>query len=138
MPLIPKFNPFTRKIEYIQSTPAVATGGFVAGEALDGYRAVMLNSVGHAVYADSGDLSHAGRAIGVTAKAAALGGDVTIRLMGEIIEPAWAWDILKSVFLGPNGTLVQVPPISGFVQIIGRPITAQSLFINPKPHVTLV
>ena len=108
-----------------------------AGQTLGGHRAVLLDSAGCAIYADSSDASHAGRFFGITANAAVVDDFVTVHVIGEMIESAWVWDISRPVFLGTNGQLTQVPPTAGFVQVIGQPITVQSLFLNPNPSITL-
>lgn len=123
----------------IPGIPGGAAFQFVvlAGQTLGGHRCVMLNTGGDAVYADSSDVGHAGRLFGVTGNAANIGDPVTVHTFGEMTESTWAWDVTKHVFLGTNGQLTQVPPTSGFLQVIGQPITAQSLFINPQTAVTL-
>jgi len=109
-----------------------------AGQILGGQRAVLLDGAGCAVYADSSDTSHTGRLLGITAHAAVAGELVTVHVIGEILESSWAWNLARSVFLGTHGQLTQVQPTTGFVQIIGQPITAQSLFINPKHPIILL
>ncbi|MBF0402101.1 MAG: hypothetical protein HQL90_15220 [Magnetococcales bacterium] len=108
-----------------------------AGQVLGSHRAVLLDSTGHAVYADSSDVRHAGRLCGITAHAAVVDEFVTVHLVGEMIDSSWVWDLSRPVFLGTNGQLTQVPPNTGFMQVIGQPITAQSLFLHPKPSITL-
>ncbi|MBF0161606.1 MAG: hypothetical protein HQL88_04885 [Magnetococcales bacterium] len=108
-----------------------------AGQILGGHRAILLDSAGRAVYADSSHVSHAGRLFGITAHAAVADEFVTVHVIGEMLESSWVWDISRPVFLGTNGQLTQVPPSTGFVQVVGQPITAQSLFLNPKPSITL-
>ncbi|MEO5341106.1 MAG: hypothetical protein H7837_11430 [Magnetococcus sp. MYC-9] len=108
-----------------------------AGQALESHRAVLLDSAGCAVYADSRDVSHAGRLLGVTTHAATADGLVTVHVIGEMLESSWSWEITRPVFLGPNGQLTQVPPSTGFMQVIGQPVTAHALFLNPKISITL-
>lgn len=109
-----------------------------SGAVLGAHRAVILNSLGSAIYADSSDSSHVGRVIGMTMEAVTvIGENIRICQLGEVVEPTWYWDIAKSVFFGTNGQLTQVPPSIGFMQVIGQPITAQSMFLNPQPSITL-
>ena len=108
-----------------------------AGQTLGGHRAILLDNAGCAIYADSSDASHAGRLFGLTAHAALVDDFVTVHVIGEMLESTWFWEISRPVFLGTIGQLTQVPPSTGFVQVIGQPITVQSLFLNPNPSITL-
>jgi hypothetical protein len=108
-----------------------------AGVSLGGHRAVVLNSSGEAIYADSSILTHRDKVLGVTTGAASATADATIRTYGELVEPSWTWTLDEPVFLGLTGLLTQTVPTSGFVQRIGFPLTATSLFIDVDDAVTL-
>lgn len=108
-----------------------------AGASLSGHRAVVLNNDGEAIYADSSTISHRDKVLGITTGAASAAAPVTIQTYGELVEPSWAWTLDEPVFLGLTGLLTQTVPVSGFVQRIGFPLTATSLFIDVDDAVTL-
>ena len=102
----------------------------VAGTDLLASHAVQLDSNGHAVYADSSDLSTIGHLFGVTMTSVSSGQKVMIRIGGEMIDSSWTWNTGGSVFLGTNGVLTQTIPTTGYSQVIGKPLSATSLFLN--------
>lgn len=108
-----------------------------AGVALGGHRAVVLDATEHAIYADSSDLTHRDKVLGITTGAVVLGDIVTIQTYGEITEPSWAWIPDTPVFLGLTGLLTQTPPSVGFSQRIGFPTAATKLFVDIDSAVTL-
>lgn len=107
----------------------------IAGEVLGGHRVVTLTGTPQAVYADASNAQHFGRLVGITTHAALAGESVAVQVVGKMTEPLWSWDLSRPVFLGATGQLTQTPPVTGFVLVVGMPITAQSLFINPQPPV---
>ena len=67
-----------------------------------------------------------------TTGAASMGTSVTIQTDGPMIEPSWAWDVDKLVWLGLNGYLTQIPPTAGYLVQIGIPSSATVLIIQPQ------
>ena len=112
---------------------------FTAAEDLGGHRLVVLDSSGQAAYADQTNLYHAGRVLGLTTGSAVSGAVATIQTFGEISESSWNWNpVLARVFLSTNGLLTQTPPTSGFLCVVGFPISATRLFIDVQPPVQLL
>ena len=110
----------------------------IAGQALGGHRAIVLDATGAAFYADCAVPGHFGRLAGVTQGAAITGDSVTVIGSGVMTEPSWAWTADAPVFLGSAGLLTQTVPVTGFLQIIGIALSATTLFINPRePLATL-
>lgn len=101
---------------------------YEAGETLGGHRIVEINN-GKAYYADNSDVIF-GRKLGMTKNAAALGSLVRILFFGNTSEASWDFDLSKSIFLGENGLITQVKPESGYMVIVGKPVTNNRLFIN--------
>ena len=101
---------------------------YPAGAALSGHRMVVLEA-GLAIYADKDTPAHAGKVLGMTTGAAALGELATIQTGGELTEPSWAWTLDQPIFVGVTGTLTQTPPATGFVLTVGFPITATKIFL---------
>ena len=120
--------------------PSVDGGGgglaaYVAATALGGHRAVILDTAGHAAYADNADLTHLRRVIGITTGAADQGSAVTVVGNGTVNEPSWNWNVNLPVYLGSNGLLTQtVPTAPGakFLTVVGFPISNTSLFVNVR------
>lgn len=112
-------------------------GAVIAGEALGGHRAVVLDASGHAFYASSSNAAHAGRLAGITTGAAEVGSAVVLVSAGLLVEPSWSWTPGQPVFLGTGGMLTQTQPLEGFVQIIGMPSSPTSLFIHIRELIAL-
>lgn len=110
---------------------------YPAGAALGGHRMAVLNDAGQAIYADKDIPAHAGKVLGMTTGAVALGDLATIQTGGELTEPSWAWTLDTPVWLGSNGLLTQATPTTGFSLIVGFPITATKLFINLREPIFL-
>lgn len=123
-----------------QGPPGPAGGAsqtYIAGMALGGQRAVVLNSAGEAVYADNTDLSHADKVLGITTGAASIGNPVTVQTLGPLTEPSWTWALDQEVFLSTVGLLTQTPPSSGFLEGMGFPLATDTLQVRIKPPVRL-
>lgn len=110
---------------------------YVAGENLGGHRMVVLNDSQQAVYASNDNPAHAVKVLGMTTGAANIGDLSTIQTGGEITEPSWDWVLNTPVCLSTNGLLTQTQPLTGFIQIIGFPITTTKIFINLREPITL-
>jgi len=102
----------------------------VAGEILGGNRGVTIGSNGKAYYADNTIVAHANKVLGVTKGSAILDANVDIQTYGVMVEPSWNWDLAKMIFIGPNGTLVQDMPASGFALVVGWPLSTTSMMID--------
>ncbi len=100
-----------------------------AGVSLGGHRAVVLNAAEEAIYADNTTLTHADKVLGITTGAVTAGQAASIRTTGEITEPSWAWALDQAIFLGVDGMLTQTPPSSGFLLVMGFPISATKMFL---------
>lgn len=114
--------------------PAGPAGGaavtVTAATALGGHRLVVLDGTGAARHASKDDLNHLFRVFGLTLGAAAQGAAVDVQRAGLVTEPSWAWDIALPVYLGADGLLTQTPPASGFLLIVGCPVTTTTLCID--------
>lgn len=124
----------------IQGVPGPVGGSalqYPAGVALSGHRMVVLDAAEQAIYADKDTPAHAGKVLGMTTGAAALGDIATIQTGGEMTEPSWAWTLDTPVWLGSNGLLTQTAPASGFSLIIGFPITATKMFVDLREPIFL-
>ena len=104
-----------------------------AAEALSGHRAVTIDGY----YADKDTAGHKFKVLGVTQGAVSLGSTAVVTTFGEISNVGWSWTVGSPVFLSTTGHLTQTAPTSGFRTIIGRPITATSLFVDISEPIAL-
>lgn len=110
-----------------------------SGSALSALRVVVSDVTNRAILADSGTAAHADRAYGLTITAVgAAGVSVTVLLSGYHTDVVWAWDVTKPIFLGANGVLTQISPVTGFTQQVARPITATSLSFGTHSSFVLI
>lgn len=110
----------------------------IAGEALGGHRAVVLDAAGAAFYADRTTPGHFGRLAGITTGAAILGSPVALARTSTVTEPSWAWTPNAAVFLGLTGLLTQTAPVTGFLQVVGMALSATTLFVNPREPIAIL
>jgi hypothetical protein len=110
---------------------------YTAGDNLGGHKAVILNSSEKVFYADSSNLIHLNKIIGITTRAAVVNTSVEIQTFGELVEPSWNWDTSKPLFIGTNGLLTQVVPQTGFIQQAATIISPTKIFINIQPAIIM-
>jgi len=103
---------------------------------LSGHRFVVLDN-DSAVYADCTIADHAHRVVGMTT-GASNAGSVSVQTSGEHEEPTWSWTLGIPVFLSTTGLMTQTQPVSGFVLIIGFPVSATKLFIKIHQPIILI
>lgn len=101
-----------------------------AGVDLGGHRIVVVDDAGLLDYANSTNMLHFAKVLGMTTGAVAAGASATVATGGEITEPSWNWTLDQEVFLGTNGQMTQTPPSTGFSITIGFPTAATKLFIK--------
>lgn len=87
--------------------------------------------------ADSSDLSFLNRLIGMSVGAASTNTNLTIQTSGPISYNGWNWIPGAPVFLGSNGTLTQIPPETGFLQVVASAMSSTQLIIEIQPPLIL-
>jgi hypothetical protein len=108
-----------------------------AGEDLGGHR-VVISSGGNLYYANTTNLLHKNRVVGLTLGAVSTGVVSSYLKEGLITEPSWAWNTSLPVYLADNGLLTQTPVnVTGFVMIVGMPASSTSLYISFQPPIIL-
>lgn len=121
--------------------PAGPSGGasfqLIASGAIGGHRVVISDGAGNASYADSSNVSHAGKVAGISLGAVSSGASVNVASSGEIVEPTWGWGA-GLVYLGVNGVLTQTAPTSGFLQVIGVALSATRIVVSLQIPVILI
>jgi len=76
------------------------------------------------------------QALGLTLTAGSTGSALTIQTQGFVDDAGWSW-AEGHVWCGPNGTLTQTPPTSGWDFIIGFATSATRLYIDLNEPVLL-
>lgn len=125
------------KLDSLLTSDSVAMTA-VAGEAVGGHRAVVIDAAGLAWYADRATADNMNRIAGITQGAAALGGLLTITSKGRLPEPSWSWTPFLPIFLGHNGLLTQTPPTDGFQIVLGTALDATTMFVSPSSPLVII
>lgn len=119
-------------VSWIAGLPGPAGDGitFVASadQAIGGHRVVRSTATG-CDYADSSNLTHLGKVIGMTNEATSSGNLVKIWPAGKITDPSFNFD-LGPVYLSTNGLLTQTPPTTGFIQQIGVALSQTTILVQ--------
>jgi hypothetical protein len=106
-------------------------------EAIGGHRLVTTDASGLAIYADSSDVSHAGRVVGLSTGAASLGGTVTVQYGGSLTDPSFSYTPGDILYVGTNG-LISTTPGTAFSQVIGYAEAATTIFIRIHQPILIV
>ena len=92
---------------------------------------------GQVFYLDPSDSEHINLAFGVTLSSGDPGALLNVRREGTIDESFWNWTTGGLVFLGPDGTLTQEPPTTGWELVIGVASSPTRLNIDKDEPVLL-
>jgi hypothetical protein len=109
-----------------------------AAEDLGGHRAVISNVDGTIDFADSSNLDHLGKVLGIIVRSVLAGERVEVIRGGLLEFEGWSFDINLPVYLAENGLLTQNPSIAGFSQIVGFAESPTGLFVNLREPIQLV
>jgi hypothetical protein len=99
----------------------------IADITLSGHRLVTMATTTTVTYADKDSAYHV---LGMTTNSAMAGSSVSILTAGEIVEPSWSFTINNPVYLGNNGLLTQVVPVSGCILQVGLATAPTKLLIG--------
>jgi hypothetical protein len=103
-----------------------------ANTSLQRYRVVKQIGEDHAGYPDVGLATDADLILGVTVENASIGNSLSIRLVGEIEDPAWNWSP-GALYCGINGELTQVPPSGAWQRQIGAALSPTKILVSMRP-----
>jgi hypothetical protein len=104
----------------------------VATEDLAAYVAVTATGA----LANSANLAHFGRVIGITSNAISSGFSGLLRDSGEVTNTGWSWTAGTKLFL--NGTVLSsTPPTTGFSQLIAIARNSHTVFVQLEPPILL-
>lgn len=113
---------------------------YEAAHDISGHRVLTLNDGGKAIYADSTDLTHAVKIIGISTAAGLTGSMVPTVREGKLEEPSWNWTAGLPIFLGSTGYLTQTVPTkinSNFLLYIGFATSTTSILISIEAPINL-
>ena len=103
----------------------------IAGEILNGQRAVYVAADGKAYLADQSSVTSV-RTMGLCQGAVILGATASIQTCGVLTEPSWTWTGDALVWLAASGQLTQTPPTTGYLVKVGVPVGPTKLLIAPQ------
>lgn len=115
--------------------PLANTVQRTAGENLSALR-VVYELGGEVFYIDYLDTAHIELIRGVTVTSASAGGQVSVRMYGDIEDDSWSWDI-GVIWLGANGVLTQTPPTTGFDVRVGSAVSPTRVILSISEPIEL-
>jgi hypothetical protein len=122
----------------IQGIPGTGTSTttVTAGEAINGHH-IITRVVGLAYHADKGSPTQQSQILGLSLHAGVVAADVDVLTMGYATEPSWSWTPDKPLFLGANGLMTEVPPITGFLIQVAQSISPTEVWVSIKMGIAL-
>lgn len=102
--------------------------------AIGGHRAVVQLPGRLARYPSLATALDADIIVGISVGAAADGEDVTVRLIGEIVEGSWNWTP-GPIFAGDDGVLTQTPPAGAWIRQVGVAVAPTILVVGLRPAI---
>lgn len=116
----------SQEIESVRLDPTlgIVTPQLQAAITMSALRIVAIRPDGMIEYADSDDSVHAFDVVGILTESVNTGEFTRPLVQGVVQTPGWNWVKGDPIFLGNNGFLTQTPPFSGFMLVVGTPITS--------------
>ena len=116
---------------------AVVTPEIPTGEILGGQRVVISGADGKLYTADSSDVSHIGKVLGITRQAYLAGVEGEVISGGTFEDPSFSFTPSEKLYFDAAGVLTHSIPTTGFVQVMGHAISSTKIFIAMKTPVIL-
>ena len=120
-----------------QLYPALPAFSLVAGVDLLAQKAVAINTIGKAVYADN-TLSQASLVLGITTEAVSAEASVNIQTGGRMYNAAWSLTPGDLVYVGTGGAVTATKPTSGYLKKLGIATATNTIMIELGTSITLV
>ena len=108
-----------------------------ASAGVNACQVVYLTTAGSVAAASAGNITHAGRIVGMTESAAAAGSTVSVRRSGSVVNAAWNLSPGQRYYLQAGGEIGTGTDNLAFVQKIGVAESATSLFLQIESPVIL-
>lgn len=116
-------------VPYLVNSPLLSTL-VIAGEAIGGHRAVVINPDDRVWLADPATAG-ASPPVGISVSAASAGTPIPIRTSGLTTETSWNW-VSGPIYLGAGGTLTQTVPTMGAIVSMGVAAGPDRMRVDPK------
>lgn len=129
----------SKTISIKQQNYGSLTVPFVAGTTIYQGSMVAIGTNGRLVLASSNNMNLMGRVVGFYNNELTVGdGDrADVVTIGIVDDPMAYWDPASPIYVGVDGQLTQTPPVSGFSQVVGYPLTTTAFYIQIQPAVQL-
>ena len=88
-------------------------------------------------YAKSNGTYAEARPIGITLTSGLTGQKVKVLILGLVEDESFIFPANTLLFLGPNGTITEVPPTSGYSVIIGEALAPGIVSLSIRPPIGL-
>lgn len=108
----------------------------VAGDTVSALR-VVYERDGLVRHLDCMDSDNIDFLIGISTTSAQVGGTINV-VKGGVIEDSSLYLDLGPIWLGPDGTLVQTPPVDGFDVFLGSAVSANRIVLNIQEPINLM
>jgi hypothetical protein len=109
--------------------PGGASVSYPAGETLPAGRVVIIEG-GEAFLFQPNDITHQGRAYGITTASANTGNAANIQIIGEVQNAAFTFGPEKILFVYNNGIIVDTDPELAIMQLAGVSTTTNKMRID--------
>lgn len=132
-----KFNPVTGKLDLVINSEVVDNKiTKVAAETISALKVVRSINTTDIALADPATYPSS-KAIAISIQSGSVGDELEIVVGGEILDPSFSFLLNEPIFLGPNGTILQNPPVSGQVLNIGHGLGPGGIFLDIKEQIEL-
>lgn len=103
---------------------------YIAGESIDIYTFVYMNSEGRLNILSNADRINCDSLIGITLTSGILDDLIIVQHIGRIYNSDWNLDKNKLIFIGIDGKLTQECPLTGVLIRVGNVLSSDEILIN--------
>ncbi|MDD5433022.1 MAG: hypothetical protein PHO70_08615 [Candidatus Omnitrophica bacterium] len=116
--------------EFVRSSDTIGNT-YTAGETISLHSVVMMNTDGNVYVADSSNVAHMDKIIGVAISNQIAGGSIPVVTIGTIAGFT-GLIVGTEYFVSSGGALTITPPTSGFTQVMGIATSATEFLVNMR------
>lgn len=138
-----KFNPFTGNLDYFEESESIVNDSAkflvddrVLAENISALKLVRAINESEIVLAEPTTYNES-KVLGVTLQGGVTTDEVEVLLFGKLEDPSFNFPLNEPLFLTTNGTITDVPPVTGFSANIGYSLGLGAIFINVQEQVEL-
>jgi len=125
----------------IPGPEGTSVASYTAGESISALRGCYVDSTIDKVFkADSTDNEHCLKFVGISTESGILDQPILIQRRGIIEDAFWSWNTIgdSSIYLGIDGALTQIAPISGVRLRVGFAMSPTKILIDVSEAVVLI